>query len=80
MVNEAQVRSALDALMRDRTTIVIAHRLSTVRHTNLLVVLEQGRVDEIGDHAELVSRNGLYARLIRRQFGGAREPVRAVGN
>jgi ATP-binding cassette subfamily C protein CydCD len=79
-VSEAQVRSALDTLMRDRTTIVIAHRLSTVRHADLLVVLEQGRVAEIGDHAELVARNGLYARLIRRQLGGAREPVRAVGN
>jgi ATP-binding cassette subfamily B protein len=79
-VSEAQVRSALDTLMRDRTTIVIAHRLSTVRHADLLVVLEQGRVAEIGDHAELVARNGLYARLIRRQLGGAREPARAVGN
>ena len=79
-VSEAQVRSALDMLMRDRTTIVIAHRLSTVRHADRLVVLEQGRVAEIGDHAELVARNGLYARLIRRQLGGAREPVRAVGN
>src|SRR5712671_1405217 len=79
-VSEAQVRSALDALMRDRTTIVIAHRLSTVRNADLLVVLEQGRVAEIGDHAALVARNGLYARLIRRQLGGAREPVRAVGN
>jgi ATP-binding cassette subfamily C protein CydCD len=79
-VSEAQVRGALDALMRDRTTIVIAHRLSTVRNADLLVVLEQGRVAEIGDHAALVARNGLYARLIRRQLGGAREPVRAVGN
>jgi ATP-binding cassette subfamily C protein CydCD len=79
-VSEAQVRGALDALMRDRTTIVIAHRLSTVRHADLLVVLEQGRVVEIGDHAALVARGGLYARLIRRQLGGAREPVRAVGN
>src|SRR4029077_21102216 len=75
-VSEAQVRGTLDALMRDRTTIVIAHRLSTVRNADLLAVLEQGRVVEIGDHAELVARNGLYARLIRRQLGGAREPVR----
>jgi ATP-binding cassette subfamily C protein CydCD len=66
--------------MRDRTTVVIAHRLSTVRNADLLVVLEQGRVVEIGDHAGLVARNGLYARLIRRQLGGAREPLRAVGN
>ena len=79
-VSEAQVRGALDTLMRDRTTVVIAHRLSTVRNADLLVVLEQGRVVEIGDHASLVARNGLYARLIRRQLGGAREPMRAVGN
>jgi ATP-binding cassette subfamily C protein CydCD len=79
-VSEAQVRGALDTLMRDRTTVVIAHRLSTVRNADLLVVLEQGRVVEIGDHAGLVARNGLYARLIRRQLGGAREPLRAVGN
>ena len=71
---------ALDALMRNRTTIVIAHRLSTVRHADMLVVLEQGRVAETGDHAELVARNGLYARLIRRQLGAARERLRAVGN
>jgi ATP-binding cassette subfamily B protein len=79
-VSEAQVRGALDALMRDRTTIVIAHRLSTVRSADLLVVLDRGRVAELGSHAELVARNGLYARLIRRQLGGAREPVRAAGN
>src|SRR5438132_2686599 len=79
-VSEAQVRGALDTLMRDRTTVVIAHRLSTVRNADLLVVLEQGRVVEIGDHASLVARNGLYARLIRRQLGGAREKLRAFGN
>jgi ATP-binding cassette subfamily C protein CydCD len=79
-VSEAQVRAALDELMRDRTTIVIAHRLSTVRHADLLVVLERGRLVETGSHAELVARNGLYARLIRRQLAGAREPLRAVGN
>jgi ATP-binding cassette subfamily B protein len=79
-VSEAQVRGALDALMRDRTTIVIAHRLSTVRHADLLVVLDQGHVAELGGHAELVAKNGLYARLIRRQLGGVLEPVRAAGN
>ena len=79
-VSEAQVRSALDSLMRDRTTIVIAHRLSTVRHADLLVVLDKGRLVERGTHAALVARGGLYARLIRRQIGGAREPIRAVGD
>jgi ATP-binding cassette subfamily B protein len=78
-VSEAQVRAALDALMRERTTIVIAHRLSTVRNADLLVVLDRGHVVEIGSHAELVLRNGLYARLIRRQLGSAREMVAADG-
>jgi ATP-binding cassette, subfamily B, bacterial len=79
-VSEAQVRGALDALMRDRTTIVIAHRLSTVRNADLLAVLEHGRLIETGSHAELLARNGLYARLIRRQIEGARQPLRAVGD
>ncbi len=79
-VSEAQVRQALDSLMRDRTTVVIAHRLSTVRHADLLVVLDRGRLVELGTHGELVARNGLYARLIRRQLGDARAPVRAVGD
>src|SRR5579884_684810 len=78
-VSEAQVRGALDALMRDRTTIVIAHRLSTVRDADLIVVLDGGRLVELGRHGELVSRGGLYARLIRRQIG-AREPLRAVAD
>src|SRR3954452_714574 len=77
-VSEAQVRAALDSLMRDRTTIVIAHRLSTVRNADLLIVLDQGRLVETGSHAELLARNGLYARLIRRQLAGAQEPVRAA--
>jgi len=79
-ISEAQVRAALDALMRDRTTIVIAHRLSTVRDADLLIVLDQGRLVETGSHAELVGRNGLYARLIRHQLAGAQDAMRAVAN
>jgi ATP-binding cassette, subfamily B, bacterial len=79
-VSEAQVRGALDALMRDRTTIVIAHRLSTVRNADLLAVLEGGRLVETGSHAELLAKNGLYARLIRRQIEGAQQPLRAIGD
>ena len=79
-VSEAQVRHALDTLMRDRTTVVIAHRLSTVRHADLLVVLDRGHLVELGTHGELVARGGLYARLIGHQLGGAREPLRAVGD
>jgi ATP-binding cassette subfamily C protein CydCD len=79
-VSEAQVRGALDALMRDRTTIVIAHRLSTVRNADLLAVLDGGHLVETGSHSELLARGGLYARLIRRQISGARQPLRAAGN
>ena len=79
-VSEAQVRGALDSLMRDRTTIVIAHRLSTVRNADLLAVLDRGHLVETGSHAELLAQGGLYARLIRRQISGARQPLRAAGN
>jgi ATP-binding cassette subfamily B protein len=79
-VSEAQVRGALNSLMRDRTTIVIAHRLSTVRNADFLAVLDRGRLVETGSHDELLAGNGLYARLIRRQVAGARELLRAAGN
>ncbi|MBO0737374.1 MAG: ATP-binding cassette domain-containing protein, partial [Alphaproteobacteria bacterium] len=79
-LSEAQVRNALDALMRDRTTIVIAHRLSTVRHADLIAVLDRGRLVETGSHAELLAQGGLYARLIRRQMAAAQQPLRAAGN
>jgi ATP-binding cassette subfamily C protein CydCD len=70
-VSEAQVRGALDALMRDRTTLVIAHRLSTVRGADVLAVLDRGRLVETGSHGELVARSGLYAQLIRHQLAAA---------
>jgi ATP-binding cassette subfamily C protein CydCD len=79
-VSEAQVREALDALMKNRTTIVIAHRLSTVKNADLLAVLERGRLIETGSHSELLARGGLYARLIRHQLDGARELLRAVAD
>ena len=67
-ISEAQVRHALTALMRDRTTIVIAHRLSTVRDADLIAVLDAGRVVETGTHSELIARGGLYAELVGRQL------------
>src|SRR5215813_10465409 len=79
-VSEAQVRGALDALMRDRTTIVIAHRLSTVRNADRLAVLDSGQLVETGSHSELLARGGLYTKLIRRQIAATQQPLRAAGN
>ena len=66
--SERLVQDALDRLMEDRTTIVIAHRLATVRAADRIVVLDKGRIVEEGTHASLNARGGLYARLARLQF------------
>jgi subfamily B ATP-binding cassette protein MsbA len=63
--SEAAVSEGLRALMRERTTLLIAHRLSTVRDADLIYVLEQGRVIESGTHDDLVGRGGRYASLLR---------------
>lgn len=65
---EQTVQKAIEALMADRTTIVIAHRLSTVRNADLTVVLEEGRIIETGKHEELLSRSGVYKKLYELQF------------
>ena len=68
-VSEKLVQEALDKLCRDRTTLVIAHRLSTIRKADQIVVLEKGRVKEIGNHKELLARRGAYSHLYHMQFG-----------
>jgi len=69
-VSERLVQEALDDLSRDRTTLVIAHRLSTVQKANQIAVLDQGRVVEVGTHEELLRKGGYYSRLYSMQFGG----------
>jgi ATP-binding cassette subfamily B protein len=66
--SELLVQRALEAAMDHRTTIVIAHRLSTVKQADKIIVLENGRIIETGTHADLILHSGLYARLAKLQF------------
>jgi ATP-binding cassette, subfamily B, bacterial MsbA len=66
--SERAVQAALDTLMLKRTTLVVAHRLSTIERASRIVVLEQGKITEIGTHAELLAKGGAYANLYRMQF------------
>lgn len=67
--NEQEVQIALDAAMQNRTSLVIAHRLATIREADRIIVLDGGRIVEQGDHADLVAKAGLYAKLASLQFG-----------
>ena len=66
--SERMVQAALEAAMKDRTTLVIAHRLATVQRADRIVVMDEGRIVEIGNHATLSAAGGLYARLAKLQF------------
>jgi subfamily B ATP-binding cassette protein MsbA len=68
--SERAVQTALDTLMQGRTTIVVAHRLSTVENASRIVVLDSGRIVEAGSHRDLLAANGVYAGLYRMQFAG----------
>ena len=65
---EEEILSRLRTVMRQRTSILVAHRISTVREADRIFVLDEGRIAERGTHAELVARNGLYAAMYRKQL------------
>ena len=74
---EILIQQALDDLCRGRTTIVVAHRLSTIRNADMIAVISDGKVTEQGTHDELMEKNGLYAGLYRLQFRDNACPVNA---
>jgi ATP-binding cassette, subfamily B, bacterial MsbA len=76
--SERQVQAALRSLMRGRTTVVIAHRLSTIIDADLICVMDRGKIIETGPHAQLLARNGLYARLYETQFAPERAALAAA--
>ncbi len=76
--SEGLVQEALDRLMQNRTTVIVAHRLSTIKVAHRIAVLDSGRIVELGTHTELMERNGLYARLYSMQFRDPEEELAAL--
>ena len=78
--SERHIQEAVETLRAGRTTLVIAHRLSTIEGADRIVVMERGRIADIGSHDELIARNGIYAGLYRFQFSRREPPMRAASN
>ena len=64
---EKQIQEAMQALAKGRTTIIVAHRLATVRHADQILVIDEGRIAEAGDHEALIKKGGIYADLCQSQ-------------
>ena len=71
--SEFEVQTALDNLMKNRTTVVIAHRLSTIKNADMIYVIEKGAIVEQGNHEELLKKDGEYAKLYNMQFKQKKE-------
>jgi subfamily B ATP-binding cassette protein MsbA len=76
--SERYIQTALEALMKQRTTLIIAHRLSTVEHADRIIVMENGRIVEVGSHKQLLVLEGAYAKLYRMQFSDNPIPLETV--
>ena len=76
--SEQLIQASMRELLNDRTTFVIAHRLSTVMNADLIVVLEDGRITESGTHVKLMDSDGRYRAMVERQQRGLTEPAEAA--
>ena len=68
--SEKKVQEALDKLMKNKTALIVAHRLSTIKNVDLIYVIDKGKIVEKGSHSELIDNNGLYSFLFKTQFLG----------